>query len=74
MTAVKERLIGAITMMDDTMAESLWHIVVTDYAPRSWNDIPEVEPDEADLRILKEIENDPECHEFLSNQEIDWNE
>lgn len=74
MTAIKERLIGAITMMDDAMAESLWHIVITDYAPKSWNDIPEIEPDETDLRMLKEIEKDPECHEFIPENEISWDE
>lgn len=35
----------------------------------SWDNIEEVEPDEIDLAILKEIENDPDCHEFISAKE-----
>ena len=31
--------------------------------------IPEVEPDEFDLQMLKEIEQDKDCHEFVSADE-----
>lgn len=30
----------------------------------SWDDIEEVEPDEWDLQMLADIENNPECKEF----------
>ena len=33
-------------------------------------DIEEVEPDEIDLAMLKEIEENPECHEFVSREEM----
>ena len=39
----------------------------------SFNDflnIEEVEPDEVDLMMLKEIENNPDCHEFISQEEL----
>ena len=39
------------------------------YKKRSWDDIPEVEPDELDLEMLEEIENDPECNEYISYDE-----
>ena len=32
--------------------------------------IEEVEPDEFDLMLLDEIKNDPECHEFVSQEEL----
>ena len=32
--------------------------------------IEEVEPDEVDLMMLKEIENNPDCHEFISQEEL----
>jgi len=35
----------------------------------SWDNIEEVEPDEIDLTMLKEIEDDPDCHEFISAEE-----
>lgn len=72
MTAIKERLIGAVTVMDDEKAERLWNLVIRDFQPRSWNDIEEIEPDEMDLIMLKNIDNDPECHQFTPENEIDW--
>ncbi|MBQ4470146.1 MAG: hypothetical protein IJR35_01465 [Synergistaceae bacterium] len=29
-----------------------------------------VHPDEIDLQMLKEIEEDPECREFVSSEEV----
>ena len=31
----------------------------------SWDDIEETRPDAIDLQMLKEIEEDPECHEKI---------
>ncbi len=36
---------------------------------KSWSDISEVEADEWDLKMLQEIEENPECHEFKSSEE-----
>lgn len=35
-----------------------------------WTGIPEEAPDEWDLRMLKEIEEDPDCHAFASDEEV----
>ena len=40
----------------------------------SWDDIEEVEPDETDLQMLKAIEEDPECHQFTRENDINWDE
>mgnify|MGYP007069852127 FL=1 len=72
MTAIKERLIGAITMMDDEKAQALWDMIVIHYAPKKWEDIPEEEPDAIDLQMLEEIDINPECHEFIKESDIDW--
>lgn len=72
MTAVKEKIVGAITIMSDTDAEELWKIIVQKYTPISWDDIEEVEPDEIDLQMLEAIETDPDCHEFTKESEINW--
>lgn len=40
----------------------------------SWDDIEEIEPDEIDLQMLKAIEEDPECHIFTKESEINWDE
>lgn len=71
MTAVKERIIGAVTVMNNSDAEKFWNIILKDFAT-SWDDIEEEEPDAFDLQMLKAIESDPECHEFTSESNIDW--
>lgn len=71
MTAVKEKIIDAVTAMSDIDAEKFWDLIEKNYTP-SWDDIEEEVPDEIDLQMLKEIENDPECHEFTKESDIDW--
>lgn len=72
MTAVKEKIMGAITVMSDSDAEEFWKIILNKYNPVTWDDIEEVEPDEIDLQMLKAIEEDPECHEFVKESDINW--
>lgn len=36
----------------------------------SWEDIPEVEPDEWDLAMIKAIEEDPESKEFIPAEDV----
>ena len=71
MTSVKERIIGAVTIMNDSDVEKFWNILLKNFVP-SWDNIDEVEPDEYDLQMLKAIESDPECHQFTPESEIDW--
>jgi len=81
MTAVKERIIGAVSIMSDKDANIFWHIIQKHFklpdtfadiekAPDLFANIEEVEPDEVDLMMLKEIENNPDCHEFISQEEL----
>lgn len=69
MSAVKERILGAVTVMNDADAAAVWGFIVSKFPNRSWDDIEEVEPDEWDLEMLREIANNPECHEFVSSEE-----
>lgn len=71
MTAVKERIIRAVTVMSDSDAEKFWKTIQKQFSP-SWDEIEEVAPDEIDLMMLKKIEEDPECHEFTEESEINW--
>ena len=36
---------------------------------KTWDDIEEVEPNEVDLAMLKEVEENSDCHEFISQEE-----
>ena len=59
MTAVKERIIGAVSIMSDKDANIFWHIIQKHFKlPDTFADIEKVEPDETDLIMLKEIEFD----------------
>lgn len=69
--SVKERIIGAVTVMSDKDAEIFWKIIEKRFNP-SWYSIEEVQPDEEDLEMLKAIEKDPECHEFTKESDINW--
>lgn len=57
MDAVKERLIGAITLMSTDDATALWEYVVDTHAPRtSLDSVEAVEPTVEEIEILKAYE------------------
>lgn len=70
MSAIKERLLGAVTVMDDSDAEKVWNFVVENLSPRAWEDIEEVTPDEWDLKMLDNIDQNPDCRDFISQEEL----
>lgn len=63
MSNIKERLFGAITIMDDATAKRLWDFVL-ELSGSGWDAIEEVEPDDIDLQMIQEAQNDPDCHIF----------
>ena len=65
MSAVKERILGAITVMTDEDANKVWKLI-TEQFPGGWDNIESVTPDEWDLKMLQDIEDNPDCHEFVS--------
>lgn len=70
MNAIKERILGAVTVMDDSDAEKVWNFVVKNLSPHSWDNIEEISPDEWDLQMLDDIDKNPDCHEFVSQDEL----
>ena len=59
MTAVKERIIGAVSIMSDKDANIFWHIIQKHFKlPDTFADIEKVEPDETDLIMF--LNNMPE--------------
>ncbi|MCM1297727.1 MAG: hypothetical protein NC311_19490 [Muribaculaceae bacterium] len=71
MTAIKEKIIGAITVMSEDDAETIWKFILEKYST-SWDDIEEVAPDDIDMQMLQDIDNDPECREFTNESDIVW--
>lgn len=43
---------------------------IENLSPRSRENIEEIVPDEWDLKMLKDIETDPDCHEFIPREEL----
>lgn len=58
-------------MLQSSLRESKLLLNNHVYAPEYWhNKIEEIEPDEVDLMLLDEIRKNPECHEFVSQEEL----
>lgn len=69
MSGVKERILGAVTVMSEEDAVYFWQMIESTFANKEWASIPEETPDEFDLQMLEDIKNDPECKEFVSSDE-----
>ena len=55
----------------DKDADIFWRIIQNHFtAPDLFANIEDTEPDETDLAMLKEIEHNPDCHEFISQEEL----
>lgn len=69
MSNIKERIIGAVTIMDEQDAIKVWNIIMTTFRKKEWDNIPEELPDDIDLAMLAEIKAEPDCQEFFSSEE-----
>ncbi len=67
MSDVKERILGAVTVMSENDANTLWKIIIDNFS--GWEKVEEIEPDETDMTMLKEIETNPDCKSFVSSEE-----
>ena len=65
MEDLRSKIVESVAQMDDSEAQSVWNFVMFLKNRRSWDEIPEAEPDEWDKEMLDSIESDPECHEFI---------
>lgn len=68
MSNIKERILGAVTVMTDEDAKLVWRLIEEQFS-KSWDNIEEAEPDEWDLEMLSEIENNQDCKEFKSSDD-----
>ena len=69
MDSIKERIVGAVSIMDEDAAKEVWNFII-DYIPKhTWSDIEEVEPDEWDKAMITDIQTNPDCKEFVSEAE-----
>ena len=54
--------------MSNSDAEIL-NLILGTFPKNSWSDVEEVQPDEIDLQMLHEAEEDADCKTFLSSDE-----
>lgn len=67
MSAVKERILGAVTVMSDADAEKVWELIRMTFALAN---VEETEPFPDEIAALEAYHNgDPEYCEFLSSEE-----
>jgi len=75
MTATKGAIIRTVEKLDDISADFvldwLTRNIMTVQMKDPWDMIEEVEPDEFDLAMLNEIETNPDCDIFISEDEMD---
>jgi hypothetical protein len=73
MTATKGAIIRTIEQMDETNASMVLDWLKQQFSKPllvdEWDLIPEEEPDEWDLEMLNEIENNPDCQVYVTEQE-----
>jgi len=71
MNFIKERLIGAITVMSVEEAEKLWNMILSDYSDIEWESIGDVEPTEEETSIFKAYKSgDEEYQTTISHNEL----
>ena len=70
MSAVKERIFGAVTVMSEVDAEKVWEMILNNIPSRSWENVEEVTPDEWDKKMLSDVKENPDCNEFISEEEL----
>ena len=70
MSYVKERILGAVTVMSEADAQIFWNTIQNYFSNKHWDCIESVEPDEIDLQMLQDIESDSDCSEFISSKEL----
>jgi len=68
MTAIKERIIGAVSIMSDKDAEKVWNLIQSAFA---LGDIENVEPDEDEIAAMKAYyDGDADYQPLLTHDEL----
>ena len=65
MTIIKERIIGAITVMSEKEAETVWNIIKQEFGDKSmmWDELEADEPTAEELDIIKKYENGDDMYQ-----------
>lgn len=68
MEVTKEQVLGAISLMGEAELNKIWHIIKADFVliDKNWTGVREVEPDDIDLAMIKQIEANTDAEEYVS--------
>ena len=68
MSNVKERIIGAVTIMNEKDAQKIWDLIQGTFI---LNNAEEVEPDPEELEAIRAYKaGDPEYQPYISHEEL----
>lgn len=68
MSAIKERIIGAVTIMSNEEAEKVWNMILATYA---LSQAEEDAPDESEMEIIKNYTSgEPDYQPSISHAEL----
>ncbi len=62
MSEIKERIVGALSIMSDKDAESVWAFIRDGYVikTKTWADVEDDEADAEELELIKNYNSNPE--------------
>jgi hypothetical protein len=71
MSEVIEKIMGVFALMNEREVEKVWEIIQNVFIvkEKNWEDIETEEPDNIDIEMLKEIDSNLECNEFIPAEE-----
>ena len=74
MSAMVAEVMRTIEKLDDRSAKAVFDWLGNRFQgnakPTNWDDIEETEPDELDLEMMQEIENNPDCKKYVPEDEM----
>lgn len=73
MLEAKQQIMTLLDFMSEKQAQNVLNYMRKKYRLSpihpTWDDIEETEPDAVDLKMLESADNDPDCKEFISEEE-----
>lgn len=70
MSNTKERVLKIVSVMNDDDVNAVMKFILDEFPNYSLSVCESVVPDKTELRMLKEIDNNPDCSTFISAEEV----
>lgn len=73
MSIIKERIIGAVTVMSEDDAKKIWTMILNEVAPKDYSNFnfEEVDPDDNEKKILDAwATGDPDYQPYITHEQL----